>query len=140
LEWLRGIVGLVPGVPGSDLSNQIYAQMFGTTRGTAPLSLWGSAYYNFGVVGTLLLACIIAALLHALTLRAARLEHANSLELMGMAGVFTVLGSWVVDGPTYLFNVGLVVFIFMWIWGGRIPRAESNTQLRRPFLTRQQRG
>lgn len=116
-DWLRALVGLLPGVSGSDISNQVYKQMYGSTRGSAPLSLWGSAYYNFGTVGALLLACILAAGLHMLTLRISKMRKINSMELMGMAGVFTILGSWVVSGPAYLLNAGIVAFGFLWLWG-----------------------
>jgi oligosaccharide repeat unit polymerase len=121
-EWWHALVGLLPGVSGSDLSNQIFAQLYGSTRGTAPVSIWGSAYYNFGLVGTLLIAGIIALVLHLLTVKVSSIESTNSLQLIGIAGVFTTVGMWAAGDPTYLFNAGIVVYIFLWAWGSRRSR------------------
>lgn len=52
-EWARGFKGVLPGTPGSDLDNQIFALIHGSTRGTAALSTVGSVFYNGGIIGVL---------------------------------------------------------------------------------------
>ncbi len=47
-EWWASIVGILPNVSGSDLAHQIHEIMYGSSRGTVPISHVGSAYYNGG--------------------------------------------------------------------------------------------
>ena len=50
-EWLEILRGFIPGQTGSNLSNIVHHILFRSMRGTAPVSLWVSVYYNFGYVG-----------------------------------------------------------------------------------------
>lgn len=119
-EWWQSFVGLVPGLPGSTLSNEIFGQLYGSMRGTAPPSVWGSAYHNLGLVGTLVLSFLLALIYYAVGRSIRMTSSPNSVQAIGMAGVTTVLGTWVAGSPYYFLNVGLVVFIFLWRWGSRL--------------------
>lgn len=116
-EWAQGLVGLLPGQKGPDTANQIFALLYGSTRGTAPLSLWGSAYYNFGMVGALVIAVAIALVLSKLSHSVASLPAINVLEATGLAGMSMTFGLWISDGPTTPLNAGLPAFLFLWLWG-----------------------
>jgi oligosaccharide repeat unit polymerase len=118
-EWWTALTGVLPGVKGSDLSNQIFATLYGSTRGTAPPSLWGAIYYNFGTVGIAVAPMLLAALLFWLGNKGMKPETRNTLELVGIAGVFTVVGTWAAGDPTAMLNTGLVVYILVWRWGRR---------------------
>lgn len=127
-EWWQGIVGLLPGQSGSDLSNRIFAVLYGSTRGTAPVSLWGSAYHNFGLPGAIVLAAILAMIFCAISTTINKKKHTNLIQLVGMAGVTVALGTWIADGPTSIINTGLVMYMAVWWWGSRIERRKVLAQ------------
>lgn len=123
-DWLSALLGVLPNNSGSSLPHEVFKTIYGTDRGTAPPSMWGSTYYNFGWTGVLLLAVLLGVAFQTLTFKSVRTSPVNTLELVGMAGVFTVCGSWVVDGPMYLLNTGAVTFAILW-WIGRHAAKES---------------
>lgn len=128
-EWWQSITGLLPRVPGSTLSNEIFAQLYGSFRGTAPASIWGATYHNFGLVATLIFAVFLAWVYHRIGLKIRVSPVLSSTQAVGMAGVTTVLGTWVAGSPDYLFNVGLAVYVVLWIWGSRLNRVSSPNAL-----------
>lgn len=122
-EWFESLVGLLPGVSGSDLDNRIFATLYGgSTRGTSPPSLWGSIYHNFGVVGCFVLAIIIALILIKISSLALDAEKLNTIQAMGLAGMSVVFGVWIAGAPVYLFNIGIVIYWLLWLYGTRIQR------------------
>ncbi|KRF33736.1 oligosaccharide repeat unit polymerase [Yonghaparkia sp. Soil809] len=130
-EWLQAAIGLLPGLTGSDISNQIHAELYGSDRGTAPLSVWGSTFYNFGFGGVVVVSILLALALHAIDRVRLSAAHRNSLEVVGAAGIAVVVGTWVASDPTYLLNVGAAVFAGLWFWGRR---TSSTTSLTMPLL------
>jgi len=119
-EWWGALLGMLPGRTGPDTANQVHALLYGSTRGTAPLSLWGSAYYNFGYFGAILFAVLLSYLLTRISASILRLKRLNLIEASGIAGVTTALGLWMTDGMTTPLNGGLVVYAFLWLWGCKI--------------------
>lgn len=117
-EWLDGVLGVLPGNSGSSLPRQVFESLYGTDRGTAPPSLWGSVFYNFGWMGILILPIVMAVFYQTITLRSVLRAKINTLELVGMSGTFVVLGNWVAGGPEYLLNAGGITFAVLW-WLGR---------------------
>lgn len=126
-EWWQAAIGLLPGLTGSDISNQIHAELYGSDRGTAPLSVWGSTFYNFGFGGVVVMAILLALAVHTIDRVRLSAAHRNSLEVVGAAGVAVVVGTWVAGDPTYLLNVGAAVFAVLWYWGRRTGRTMSQT-------------
>ncbi|MFG3298917.1 O-antigen polymerase [Micromonospora chersina] len=124
-EWLRSLLGVLPGDRGSTLANEVFATLYGSPVGTSPPSLWGSIHYNFGTLGVLAGAAGLAMVLQTITFNGLRRRSYNSLELMGYAGMTVVLGTWAVGGPETLLNSGLVAYLALWYWGGRIKRADT---------------
>lgn len=116
-EWGRSLSGLLPGVRGSDLANRVFREMYGSDRGTAPPSLWGSIYHNFGLPGILIAPPALAIVYANVTRRMRSSEERNTVELIGMAGAVATLGLWAAGDPVYLLNSGLIVYIVMWRWG-----------------------
>lgn len=118
-EWLEAMQGLLPGSRGSSLANEIFAYQYGSDRGNSSPSLWGSAYHNFGFLGTLVVASVLACIMAWVTLLANRSEgHRSVLQLFGIAGVSVALGTWTAGSPIYVLNAGIVPFALMW-WIGR---------------------
>lgn len=121
-EWLQGIAGILPGHSGSPLASEIFASISGSDRGTSPPSMWGSVHYNFGMAGLIVMPVLLAIVYQIVTFRALNRPTANSLELIGMAGVFAVCGTWVAGGPEYLLNSGAVAFGGLWWLGHKQAR------------------
>ncbi|WP_309082482.1 hypothetical protein [Microbacterium sp.] len=128
-EWWQAFVGLLPGQPGSDLSNRIFAVLYGSTRGTSPLSLWGSTYHNWGLVGTVLIAALLATIFCRLAASINSTTYGNLVQFVGMAGVTITLGTWIADGPVSVLNKGLVMYALVWLWGSRIARRGQSAVL-----------
>jgi oligosaccharide repeat unit polymerase len=139
-EWLRGLLGVLPGNSGSTLSNKIFATLYGSERGTSPPSMWGSVFYNFGWFGLLILPIVIAVIYQSVTFRAQMKSKLNVLELIGMSGTFVVFGNWIAGGPEYILNAGGVTFAVLWWLGRRVkPRSQAQfaNQISVPAATRQ---
>lgn len=118
-EWAESLAGLMPGHPGSDLSNQVFAVLYGSTRGTAPLSIWGSAYHNLGFVGSLAFAAVLSLVFCLISARINELKQTDTIQLIGGAGVTVALGTWIAGAPDAPLNSGLAVFVALWVWGKR---------------------
>ncbi len=134
-EWWQGIVGLLPGQAGSDLSNRIFQVLYGSTRGTSPVSLWGSAYHNFGLPGAIVLAALLAIIFCRIATKINTTQHTNLIQIVGMAGVTVVLGTWIADGPTSIINTGVVMYMVIWWWGSRLEKKKRPVS-RRASVTR----
>lgn len=123
-EWWQGLIGLLPGKPGSSLSAEIFATLYGSTRGTAPPSLWGSAYYNFGMAGVVALPVVLAIIYGLVSFHIGQLKHVNSLQVIGISGVSVVAGTWIAGGPDSLLNAGLGAYVALWWLGSRQPESQ----------------
>ncbi|GIJ33482.1 O-antigen polymerase [Micromonospora sediminimaris] len=140
-EWLEGLLSVLPGHRGSTLSSEIFYTVYWSTRGTSPPSLWGSIHYNFDTVGLIVLAALFGISLQILTQRSLRRRRYNSLQLVGIAGITVVLGTWIAGGIETPLNVGLVSYLGLWFWGGRMggrrrhsaTRADRTAATSRPF-------
>lgn len=124
-EWRESLLGLSPGRVGSTLSSDLFAVEFGSTRGTAPPSLWGSAHYNFGMHGALVFAMLLGVLYQGLSAWSCRSVKTNTLELIGMSGVAVALGTWAAGDPTTPLNNGLMAFALMWWLGARRRKSKA---------------
>jgi oligosaccharide repeat unit polymerase len=128
-EWLQGILGILPTNSGSSLAREVFAYLYGSDRGTAPISMWGSVYYNFGVAGVFLGAVFLGIAFQTCTARILQRPERNMVELLGIASTFVILGNWVVGGPEYLLNAGLLAALFVWWIGSRIPSGRAVTAI-----------
>lgn len=114
-EWISAVTGLLPGESfrGSDLAGQIFKQIYGTDRGTLPISLWGSLYYNFGYFGALIAPLIMGLVYKWIYSIFSRRETLNHGEIYALAGIFITLGTWVADGPITTLNTGLLAYVLI---------------------------
>jgi hypothetical protein len=128
-EWWAEIRGILPGDRGSSLANDVFAFMYGSHRGTAPPSLWGSIHYNFGTIGVVVIATALGAAFQLITVRTITAAERNTLQLIGIAGITVTLGTWIAGGPGALLNGGLVPYVALWWWGRRIGSAPRPDRL-----------
>lgn len=116
-EWQASFAGILPGEPGSTMSHEIHAIMYGTDRGTVPLSTVGSAYYNGGVFGIILLFAVMGyayARLYIMYISGER-EIVRSLTY-GL--VFFYLIIFLVDSPAILLDNGVLTgLLFLGLLG-----------------------
>lgn len=125
-EWLETLAGLTPFSRGSTLPNEIFAYMYGSSRGNAQPSLWGSIYYNFDIIGVLLAPFLLSFIFVWLDGKIERdLRHAVPLAVIGMAGCTVVLGTWVTGTPAVSINKGLVAFLLLWWIGNRVQQSDD---------------
>jgi oligosaccharide repeat unit polymerase len=137
-EWVYAFKDLIPGHEERvSLPSELFREAYGTTRGTAPASIWGGAWYEFGIGGVLSLAFILGILYHAVYARLCRGEKTLG-RLLTYAALTQILGMWAAGSPETLFNVGLISvlvlmvlmkatvklsgssgFVNVWIGGGR---------------------
>lgn len=118
-EWLTDIAGILPGFRGSDLANQVFKQLYGTPRGTAPTSLWGGAFYNFGLVGTAVLVVVIAIVINRVTYRffvRPPAREMDFLELACLSGMTVSLGAWIAGSPLTVLNQGFFAYLALFLF------------------------
>ncbi|WP_446721061.1 O-antigen polymerase [Luteococcus sp. H138] len=124
-EWVQAISGILPSNPGSSLASDVFAYLYGTNRGTAPISMWGSVYYNFSWFGLLVFPVVLAIAWHKISSAQASSRPANGLEAVATTGFAAVAGMWAVGGPEYLLNAGAVAYGVLWWMGVRMRHAEG---------------
>lgn len=131
-EWIQGFLGLLPGHSGSNLANQVHEVMYGSARGTAPMSTVGSAFHNGGVVGVLLMYLGMGWLYVRLYVHFLR-GRRTVLRSYTYGAMFFYLAFFVTDAPVGLINKGfvtlaIVLVIRKWIEGSE-PKEDGHGSL-----------
>ncbi len=126
-EWVYAFKGLIPGHEEHlSLANELNRLFTGTLRGTAPVSIWAEAWYEFGIGGVLGLALILGMLYHAVYAGLCRGEKTLG-RLLTYAGLTQILGLWAFGGPETLFNWGLIsVLVLMALMKASAGRSGSS--------------
>lgn len=113
-DWLYQLVDILPGKNSyMSLDTRIFAYMHGgSTAGTSPACIWGSAYYNFGCFGVILLSTLLGIVmtkLHSIY------THRNNDEfrIIVYSAEQFLLAYWVAAGPIVLFNSGFVSILLL---------------------------
>jgi hypothetical protein len=125
-DWLQSVSQLLPknlfpDKSATSLPLDIFELLYGGRGGTAPPSLWGSVWYNFGAVGIVLVPMVMGWQYHRIY--ASLFRGPKTLaRIMIYAGATMILGLWIIGGPESLFNRGLItVFILKLIVSPRLP-------------------
>ena len=119
-EWLNSIISLLPGIRNPvPLASEIFYLMFGTTRGTAPPSIWGSVWYNFGWIGIATIPFIMGFLYQALYIRFMAGKR-GLFRILIYSVMVVLLGLWRAGGPDSLANTGLVTVILFGLIMGKL--------------------
>lgn len=113
-EWLQILKGFIPGVKGSTLSNEIHYVLFRSDRGTVPISLWVSIYYNFGIfllpIVTLFLLKFIELSKYIIVLM-----PKNIVSTMAWSFFFFYLAILPISNPFQILNNGLIGLVLLYI-------------------------
>lgn len=119
-EWLTDILGILPGPSyrGSDLPNRIHAIIYGSDRGTAPVSMWGSVFHNWGWIGVVFFPILLAKFYSWLSRSFLRLKSLTILSVSGYAYLFFIFGGWVASGPMQLINNGAITAVLLILLAG----------------------
>ncbi len=114
-QWWQSFVGILPNVPGSDLAHKIHEIMYGSFRGTVPVSHVGSAYLNGGIV---LVIAFFASLgmFHSLLVRRFYLGPKSIFRCLCYSFMFHYTSALLSGGPfTYVDNGLITVFILLFV-------------------------
>ena len=114
-DWYKALLGVLPGFEGSMIAHDVHAILYGSYRGTAPLSPIGSAYYNGRIFGVIFLFAALGffyARAYHLYLRGPR----TVLRSIGYGFMFFYMTIYLADSPVSLIDGGvLAVVIFLWL-------------------------
>lgn len=116
-DWWKMLEQLLPGksdyIPVDYIS---YSIVYGTLRGTNPPCIWGSAWYNFHLLGVTIFPFVLGFLYEKLHKTAKEFAQKDRLYILIYAALCTYLGIWTSGTPMVLFNNGVVtLFILRWI-------------------------
>lgn len=114
-DWLQMLKDILPGRNDyTAMATKIFALMHGgSTRGTAPPSIWGSVWYNWGPIGIPIISLAIGffyTYIYYLFIS----KKNTSFRIVCFSGIFVILGFWISDGPMTLINSGLITVIIMY--------------------------
>ena len=113
LDWLNMFKDILPGKNSYlPVANRIFATMYGSTRGTAPPCIWGSVYYNWGLIGIIVIPFFMGLIYRLIYCRLFRREI-NPLRLTIYSAIFVSLGMWAADAPITLFNQGFIALCIL---------------------------
>lgn len=111
-DWWKSVVGMLPGVAGSDIANRIFADLFGGMRGTAPLSVWGSVFYNFGLLGVFPVAFVIGFIYIKIYHFFLKGEF-TKFRVIAYGALFTYFSIWIAGSPVQLLNNGVLALFLL---------------------------
>lgn len=111
-DWFKSFTGILPGMKGSTISSEVFSVIFGSTRGTAPLSTWGSFYYNFGFFGTCLGAFILA-WFYSYFYYVFLTGNPNLFRVVLYGGLFLYLSIWLAGSPMQIINNGALAVLLL---------------------------
>lgn len=119
-EWMQVLTGMVPGVRGSDLPNRIHDVMFGSFRGTTPVSLWVSIYHNFGLLGIPLVLFFILKVVE-LSRLLIKFFSKEAPSLVVLSFFCFYIGIMPMTNPFQILNNGLLALLFfIFLYGFRV--------------------
>jgi oligosaccharide repeat unit polymerase len=125
-EWWQGVTGILPGSAGSTLAHEIHEIRYGSFAGTAPISTVGSAYYNGGVLGVVLLFGLTG-IAYAAVYKRFLDGPKTILRSLSYGFLFFYLSVWVAEGPVILLDNGvLTVAVFLMLAKVRLGRKDRS--------------
>ena len=113
-DWLMQMIDILPGSNRYvSLDTRIFAFMHGgSTAGTSPPCIWGSAYYNFGIFGVIMLSFILGIVMAGIHAQYSKKVNDEFSIIIYSAKQF-LLAYWVAAGPIVLFNSGFVAVLLL---------------------------
>lgn len=113
-DWMMQLIDILPGKNDyMSLDTRIFAFIHGgSTAGTSPACIWGSAYYNFGVFGIILLAIIIAMITTRIHIYYSK-RKCDEFDVIIYSALQFLIAYWVASGPIVLFNNGFIATLLL---------------------------
>ncbi|MBX9574771.1 MAG: oligosaccharide repeat unit polymerase [Caulobacteraceae bacterium] len=111
-EWGKALLGIIPGQEGSRLSHDVHAIMFGTDRGTAPLTPVGSAYHNAGMPGVIMLYGLLG-LAYASAYRRYVSGPRTVIRSLSYGFMFLYLALYLAESPIALIDNGVLAICLL---------------------------
>ena len=111
-DWYRAIIGIFPGIKGSEIQHIVFGLIHGNPRGMAALSFIGSIYHNFGLIGIIIISSLLAFLLNLITYNFLRKKKdIGNIVLFSFITFYTSMFS---SGDIiFLFNKGVVLLLII---------------------------
>ena len=107
-DWFRGIVGIFPGIKGSEIQHIVFGLIHGNPRGTAALSFIGSIYHNFGLIGVGIVPFIFSWVMCFYVYRICISEkRVGRVVIFGFISLYVAIYS--TGDIVFLFNKGVVL-------------------------------
>jgi oligosaccharide repeat unit polymerase len=109
-EWTEELLNILPGRTEKKLASNtalVFSMLFGSTRGTAPLSLWGSIYNSFKFPGIVVVPFLLGISYALIYHRFLKGRDSLFRRLLWTAVAFNC-GTWIAGGPMHLFNSGVI--------------------------------
>lgn len=116
-DWLMTMRDILPGKSGYlTVSRITYYISYGTYNGTGDPCIWGSAWYNFHIIGITLFPFLLGIAYHHVYRTMITKRDKNRLYMLIYSGLSVYLGLWIYGTPMNLFNIGVVaLFILRWL-------------------------
>lgn len=127
-EWLESIKQMIPGFKNPNyiaLESIIFSYFYGSTRGTAPLSLVGSSWYNFHIFGITVFPFVLGFLYQSIYYRIIS-SPKDLFMLSTFSSLTAILGLWGAGGPNTLLNKGLVGVLLLLTIGKLLPHKKRH--------------
>lgn len=112
-DWFGTLFSVLPGAKHYiGISSMGHEYIYSTITGTAPPGIWGSAYYNFRLLGVLFLGLFLGFSFKCLFFRM-YYKKLTSYRIHLFSYLFYSVGSWIADGPVHLINCGFVILLLL---------------------------
>lgn len=111
-EWIEGIKGFLPGYSGSKISFIIHDILYSSDRGTAPLGIWGSIYYNLGFFGALVFSFLLG-FIYQFVYKLILTGHNNIFRVVLYSCVVMYMSIWFSGAPDQMINNGILAVIMV---------------------------
>lgn len=118
-NWLADVKQMLPGLKDPNftpLPHLIFEQLYGSTRGTSPLTLAASLWYNFHIIGITLAPLLLGIIYQTVYHRLVR-GPKTLFRLATFSALAGVLGLWAAGGIDTLLNKGVAAILLFYILG-----------------------
>ena len=118
-EWLAEVRQMIPGLKDPNYiatSGIIFEILFGSMRGTSPLTLVGSLWLNFHIIGVTLMPLLLG-ILYQTVYHHLVMGPKTLFRLLIFSAIAGVLGIWSVGGIANLLLNGLAAIVLFYILG-----------------------
>lgn len=140
-EWIDTLLQMIPLFKKDSfihIDQLVFEYLYKTTRGTAPLSLVGSLWYNFHWIGISIIPFLIGFLYQSIYHRLIR-GPKTLFRLCLFSALTAILGAWGAGGINTLLNTGLGAVLILSVIGTSALRLDRHPSKRMVSMERVKR-